>query len=57
MKSKKKDPGKYQLDSFNLIPGKVMEPIVFILETIARNLKEKKFIRGSQIEFPRGNNI
>jgi len=53
----KKDPGKYQLDSFNLIPGKVMEPIVFILETIARNLKEKKFIRGSQIEFPRGNNI
>lgn len=48
-RDKKKDPGNYRLINLISITGMVMEHL--ILETISRNMKDKKIIRSSQHGF------
>ena len=51
-RSKKEDPGNNTPVSLTLIPGKVMEQL--ILDTISRDMKDKKDIRTRQHEFTKG---
>lgn len=51
-KNKKEDFGSYRLISFTLVIGKVMETI--LLESISKDMKDKKMIRSSQHRFTKG---
>lgn len=48
-RDKRKDPGIYRLINFTSTTGMVMEHLV--LETISRNMKDKKIIRSNQHGF------
>lgn len=50
---KKEDPENYRLVSLTLIPGKALDQL--ILDTISRQIKDKKITRSGQHGFTEGN--
>ena len=51
-KKGKEDPGNYRPVSLTCIPGRVMEQLV--LDTLSKQLEDKKVIRSSQHRFTKG---
>ena len=51
-KGKKEDPGSYRPVSLTSIPGKVMEQLV--LNSISKQLEDKKVIKSNQHRFTKG---